>query len=113
VGKRRWEYLRAIDECYQKPGRKGTKAILSEFSSNADYHRKFAIWHPRDQRRARLCPNKYSQDNGYRFRGIQLRTRESRFSLGRGSCSTDSLLLELPRGTCIRDIVVTPTRSTF
>jgi len=41
--KGRWEYLRAIYDRYQKAGRKGKKAILSEFCANAGYNRKYAI----------------------------------------------------------------------
>jgi hypothetical protein len=39
----RWEYLRAIDERYQREGRKGKQVILSEFCANTGYHRKYAI----------------------------------------------------------------------
>jgi hypothetical protein len=41
--KGRWEYLRAIYDRYQKAGRKGKQAILSEFCANAGYNRKYAI----------------------------------------------------------------------
>ncbi|HEY2547513.1 MAG TPA: DDE-type integrase/transposase/recombinase [Candidatus Acidoferrum sp.] len=41
--KGRWEYLRAIYDRYQRAERKAKKVILSEFSANTGYHRKYAI----------------------------------------------------------------------